>query len=132
MSDAGVIDLGFCDKQFLERRQILDVGQPGACDLGPGKIKFLQVPEPFEMNQIVIGDLAFARGFSDASHFSRAFRARFGVTARELRPDIHIVARAAEEASERKLRAAGAHDVISPYKTSGSAMASLALGTAHP
>jgi voltage-gated potassium channel len=50
------------------------------------------------------------------------------LTARELRPDIHIVARAAEEASERKLRAAGAHDVISPYKTSGSAMARLALG----
>jgi voltage-gated potassium channel len=51
------------------------------------------------------------------------------LTARELRPDIHIVARAAEEPSERKLRAAGAHDVISPYKTSGSAMARLALGT---
>jgi voltage-gated potassium channel len=51
------------------------------------------------------------------------------LTARELRPDIHIVARAAEEASERKLRAAGAHDVISPYKTSGSAMARLALNT---
>jgi AraC-like DNA-binding protein len=32
-----------------------------------------------------IGDLAFARGFSDASHFSRAFKTRFGVTARELR-----------------------------------------------
>jgi voltage-gated potassium channel len=50
------------------------------------------------------------------------------LTARELRPDIHIVARAAEEPSERKLRAAGAHDVISPYKTSGTAMARLALG----
>jgi voltage-gated potassium channel len=54
------------------------------------------------------------------------------LTARELRPDIHIVARAAEEASERKLRAAGAHDVISPYKTSGSAMARLALGVDVP
>jgi voltage-gated potassium channel len=54
------------------------------------------------------------------------------LTARELRPDIHIVARAAEEPSERKLKAAGAHDVISPYKTSGSAMARLALGVKHP
>jgi voltage-gated potassium channel len=54
------------------------------------------------------------------------------LTARELRPDIHIVARAAEEASERKLRSAGAHDVISPYKTSGSAMARLALGSDGP
>jgi voltage-gated potassium channel len=49
------------------------------------------------------------------------------LTARELRPDIHIVARAAEEASERKLIAAGADDVISPYKTSGRAMAQLAV-----
>ena len=49
------------------------------------------------------------------------------LTARELRPDIQIVARAAEEASERKLIRAGANDVISPYKTSGRAMAQLAL-----
>jgi voltage-gated potassium channel len=54
------------------------------------------------------------------------------LTARELRPDIHVVARAAEEPSERKLRAAGADDVISPYKTSGSAMARLALGSEWP
>jgi AraC-like DNA-binding protein len=32
-----------------------------------------------------IGDLAFSWGFTDASHFSRAFRARFGRTAREVR-----------------------------------------------
>lgn len=49
------------------------------------------------------------------------------LSARELRPDIRIVARAAEEASERKLRRAGADEVVSPYKTSGSAMAELAL-----
>jgi voltage-gated potassium channel len=49
------------------------------------------------------------------------------LTARELRPDIQIVARAAEEPSERKLIRAGANDVVSPYKTSGRAMAQLAL-----
>jgi voltage-gated potassium channel len=49
------------------------------------------------------------------------------LTARQLRPDMQIVARAAEEASEGKLIAAGANDVISPYKTSGRAMAQLAL-----
>jgi voltage-gated potassium channel len=49
------------------------------------------------------------------------------LTARELRPDMQIVARAAGEASERKLMAAGANDVVSPYKTSGRAMAQLAL-----
>jgi AraC-like DNA-binding protein len=35
-----------------------------------------------------IGDLAFSWGFVDASHFSRAFRARFGRTAREVRAEL--------------------------------------------
>jgi voltage-gated potassium channel len=51
------------------------------------------------------------------------------LTARELRPDILIVARASAEDSEKKLLRAGADRVISPYKTSGTAMARLAL---HP
>jgi voltage-gated potassium channel len=51
------------------------------------------------------------------------------LTARELRPDIAIVARASEEEAENKLRRAGADRVISPYKSSGTEMARLAL---HP
>jgi voltage-gated potassium channel len=51
------------------------------------------------------------------------------LTARELRPDIQIVARAAREASERKLLRAGANEVVSPYKASGRTMASLALAS---
>ncbi|GAC1438340.1 MAG: potassium channel protein [Solirubrobacteraceae bacterium] len=51
------------------------------------------------------------------------------LTARELRADIVIVARAAAEDSEKKLKRAGADRVISPYKTSGTEMARLAL---HP
>jgi len=51
------------------------------------------------------------------------------LTARELRPDITIVARASVEHSEQKLRRAGADRVISPYKASGAEMARLAL---HP
>jgi voltage-gated potassium channel len=51
------------------------------------------------------------------------------LTARELRPDITIVARASVEDSEKKLLRAGADRVISPYKTSGTEMARLAL---HP
>jgi voltage-gated potassium channel len=51
------------------------------------------------------------------------------LTARELSPDIAIVARAAQEDSERKLIRAGATRVISPYKASGAEMARLAL---HP
>src|SRR6202012_4126491 len=51
------------------------------------------------------------------------------LTARGLRPDILIIARASAEDAERKLQRAGADRVISPYKTSGSEMARLAL---HP
>jgi voltage-gated potassium channel len=51
------------------------------------------------------------------------------LTARELRSDILIIARASAEESEKKLLRAGANRVISPYKTSGSQMARLAL---HP
>ncbi len=49
------------------------------------------------------------------------------LTARELRADIAIVARATVEDTEKKLRRAGADSVISPYKTSGAEMARLAL-----
>jgi len=51
------------------------------------------------------------------------------LTARELRPDIAIVARASLEENEKKLRRAGVDRVISPYKSSGTEMARLAL---HP
>jgi voltage-gated potassium channel len=51
------------------------------------------------------------------------------LTARELAPEILIVARASAEDSEKKLLRAGADRVISPYKTSGSEMARTAL---HP
>ena len=51
------------------------------------------------------------------------------LTARELNPKVAIVARAASEDSESKLRRAGADRVISPYKASGAEMARLAL---HP
>lgn len=50
------------------------------------------------------------------------------LSARELRADVAIVARAAEEDAERKLRRAGADRVVSPYKESGAEMVRLALG----
>jgi voltage-gated potassium channel len=49
------------------------------------------------------------------------------LTARELRSDVTVVARASVEDSEKKLRRAGADRVISPYKSSGAEMARLAL-----
>jgi voltage-gated potassium channel len=51
------------------------------------------------------------------------------LTARELREDVVIVARASLEDTEAKLLRAGADRVISPYKSSGTEMARLAL---HP
>jgi voltage-gated potassium channel len=49
------------------------------------------------------------------------------LTAREMRAEILIIARASAEDSEKKLMRAGADRVISPYKTSGSEMARFAL-----
>jgi voltage-gated potassium channel len=49
------------------------------------------------------------------------------LTARELQPEITIVARAGVSDAEQKLIRAGADRVISPYKTSGAEMARLAL-----
>ena len=49
------------------------------------------------------------------------------LTARELRTEIFIVARASAEDSEKKLLRAGADRVISPYKTSGAEMARVAM-----
>lgn len=51
------------------------------------------------------------------------------LTARELRGDITIVARASVEDSESKLRRAGADRIVSPYKASGSEMVRYTL---HP
>jgi voltage-gated potassium channel len=51
------------------------------------------------------------------------------LTARELRPDLTVVARASGQEAENKLRRAGAERIVSPYKSSGSEMARLAL---HP
>jgi voltage-gated potassium channel len=49
------------------------------------------------------------------------------LTAREMRSDLTIVARASAEDSEKKLLRAGANRVVSPYKTSGAEMARVAL-----
>ena len=51
------------------------------------------------------------------------------LTARELRTDLLIVARASVTDTEKKLLRAGADRVISPYKSSGHEMARFAL---HP
>lgn len=47
------------------------------------------------------------------------------LTARELKPDLHIVARLDEAHNEPKLRAAGANEVVSPNHIGGARMAGL-------
>ena len=49
------------------------------------------------------------------------------LTARELSSDVRVIARAAIEETERKLKHAGANEVISPYTMAGAEMARLAL-----
>jgi voltage-gated potassium channel len=49
------------------------------------------------------------------------------LSARHARPDLTIVARAADEEAEKKLRLAGADRVVQPYSAAGIEMAKLAL-----
>lgn len=49
------------------------------------------------------------------------------LSARAARPDLTIVARASDEAAEKKLRLAGADRVVTPYSSAGRVMASLVL-----
>jgi voltage-gated potassium channel len=49
------------------------------------------------------------------------------LSARAVRPDLQIVARASDEDAEKKLRLAGADRVVLPYATAGRTMASLVL-----
>jgi len=47
------------------------------------------------------------------------------LTAKQLNPGIHIISRASNESAAKKLRLAGAHNVIIPHKIGGDYMASL-------
>jgi voltage-gated potassium channel len=47
------------------------------------------------------------------------------LTAKQLNPDIHIISRASNENAAKKLKMAGAHNVIIPHKIGGDFMASL-------
>ncbi len=84
--------------------------------------------DPAEDEVLAQAGLARARGVF-ACVDSDAENIFITLTARELRDDILIIARASAEGSEKKLLRAGADRVISPYKTSGSEMARTAL---HP
>ena len=54
------------------------------------------------------------------------------LSARELNSTIRVIARASADDAEHKLIRAGANDVISPYKMTGTEMARLALSPDAP
>lgn len=67
-----------------------------------------------------------ARGLVAASD-SDADNLYITLSARSMRPDLNIVARASDEDAEKKLRLAGADRVVLPYTTAGAVMANLVL-----
>jgi voltage-gated potassium channel len=123
------------------------VGRQVARDLRTAGVTYVAVDSaPSNREQAEILGVAYIEAYAaddEALHAAGIDRARaviacvdsdadnifIALTARELRPDILIVARASAEDSEKKLLRAGADRVISPYKTSGSEMARVAL---HP
>src|SRR4051812_33943713 len=69
--------------------------------------------------------LSRARGILAASD-SDSDNLYIVLSARSIRPDVTIVARAADEEAEKKLRLAGADRVVQPYSAAGIEMAKLA------
>jgi voltage-gated potassium channel len=70
--------------------------------------------------------IARAKGLVAASD-SDADNLYIALSARSVRPDIQIVARASDEDAEKKLKLAGADRVVLPYATAGRTMANLVL-----
>jgi voltage-gated potassium channel len=121
------------------------VGRQVARDLQAGEVRFVVVDSLAENRELArTMDVPFLLGTPSDDEMLREAgieRARsilacvdsdaenifICLTARELRADVTIVARASVEDSEKKLLRAGADRVISPYKASGAEMARLAL-----
>ena len=116
------------DLAFAGARQVVIDHNPDNRELARGTGVPFIASEPADDEVLTQAGIERARAViacvdSDAENIFIA------LTARELRSDILIVARASAEDSEKKLLRAGADRVISPYKTSGSEMARIAL---HP
>ena len=121
------------------------VGRQAARDLQAGGVDFVVIDEldenkgvadqmgaPFLLGRPSDDEILKAAGIEHAVSVlacvdSDAENIFICLTARELRSDVTVVARASVEDSEKKLLRAGADRVISPYKSSGAEMARLAL-----
>lgn len=116
------------DLRAANARYVVVDADPANRDLAHGVgVRFIE-GEPADDEVLRRAGLERARGII-ACVDSDAENIFITLTARELRPDLLVVARASVEDSEKKLLRAGADRVISPYKASGSEMARLAL---HP
>ncbi len=116
------------DLRAANARYVVIDSNPANRELAQGVgVRFVE-GEPADDEVLHLAGIERARGIV-ACVDSDAENIFITLTARELRPDILIVARASVEDSEKKLLRAGADRVISPYKASGAEMARLAL---HP
>ena len=77
-------------------------------------------------NDLARAGIERAQGLVAASD-SDADNLYIALSARAVRPDIQIVARASDEDAEKKLKLAGADRVVLPYATAGRTMANLVL-----
>jgi voltage-gated potassium channel len=82
---------------------------------------FLSPGDATEEETLIAANIENARGLvsvldSDASNVYAV------LTARELRPDLEIIARAGEQSAKKKLLRAGANRVVSPYRIGGHRM----------
>jgi len=77
-------------------------------------------------DDLVRAGIAHAKGIVVASD-NDAANLYITLSARSVRPDIQIVARASDEDAEKKLKLAGADRVVLPYSAAGRTMANLVL-----
>ena len=122
-----------CGLGRVGRRVALEIAQNGiplvAIEKDPGRVQWATEREM----AVVVGDaasegvlrqagIASARGLASAVT-SDAQNVYLTLTARGIRPDLPIIARASEEDAESKLMRAGATTVISPYAYAGERIA---------
>jgi len=104
-----------CDELYADNIEFVVVEQDASAiaEFETGKYLFLQMDATSEEALLEAG-IMNARGLVTAVN-SDANNVFITLTAKGLRPDIYVLARASEEKSEAKLRKAGASSVVSPY-----------------
>jgi voltage-gated potassium channel len=113
---------------LLERRVpfvVVELDEAGCRDLATSQIPFIHGDATHERVQHDAGvDRAktFIACLADDAHNVFSI-----LLARQLNPDVNIIARAVEEEAEERLRLAGANQVINPYRLGGLRLAFTAI-----